>query len=150
MFTAFKDAARKPLVFVSDCDGTLMTVRGANPAPINRNLLNFLVEMKSEGHHVVLTSTAGANAASGIQIALMTLRQPKDIFDIDGVTVLDKAHVVDHLEEMGIEKVDFVFDDEKVKYLPGIEIGQHINPEIFTVPDFTAERFILPLPGGPA
>lgn len=149
MFTAFKKAARGALVFVSDCDGTLTTVRGENPATINRNLLNFLIEMKSEGHHVVLTSTAGADASNGIRIALMTLRQATDIFDIDGVTVLNKAHVADHLEEMGVKKVDFVFDDEKIKYLHNIEIGQHINPEIFTVPDFTAERFILPLPGGP-
>ena len=143
MFTEFDNAAKKPLVFVSDCDGTITQVRGPFPCPINRNLLNFLADMKEAGHHVILVSTAGSGASMGIKLALMALKRPADMFDIDGETVLGKGSVSDYLDEFKITKVDFVFDDEEVKYLPGVEIGKHINPEIFTEPDFSAVN--LPL-----
>lgn len=147
MFTAF-DAARKPLVFISDCDGTLTMVRGQNPAPVNRLLLNFLADMKEEGHNVILASTSGSGAAPGIKLALMGVRRPEDLFDIDGETVFDKAHVADYLDQIHVTRVDFVFDDEEVKYLPGIEIGQHINPQLFTEPNFKAENINLILRKG--
>ena len=142
------ESARAKLVLVSDCDGTISQVRGEHPANHNSNLINYLVSMKEAGHTVILVSTTGNNAGGSVQTALMACKKPPTALDIDGYTVMPKGDLDDYLDYMKITKVDYVFDDEKVAYLPASMIGEHINPELFTEPDVPVLSF-LPAPRSP-
>ncbi len=116
------------LVFISDCHGTLVS-------PPNKELFNTLIKAKEAGHTVIITSTR-YDLRSVTTLMLKNAGMPENYFNIkaDGedLAVVLKKNLSRTLDQLGIKKADFVFEDKSpLEYLRSEQIGSHVNPEDF-------------------
>lgn len=123
----FEQSNRK-LVFVSDCHGTIVS-------PVNMPLFLELIRAREDGHTVIITSSA-YNLQSVTRLMLQAVKKPETFFDveIDGEvhSVILKKNLSEALGKLGIEKADFVFDDEDPQaYLRSDQIICHVDPKDF-------------------
>ena len=137
----FENVNRK-LVFVSDCHGTLVS-------PLNMPLFETLIRAKEEGHLVIITSS-GYNLQSVTRLMLQNVGKPENFFDVEidgGVhSVILKKNLSDALGKLGVDKADFVFDDENPQtYLRADQIACHVDPKDF---DYSVSKDPQEIPSG--
>lgn len=153
MKSSFETAA-KPLVFTSDVSGTLF---GRYPNGFNSGLFDLLVQARQQAHIVIITTAAETihtfkMIGDRIREILKERGLSENLFDLpegsfnpDIQPLAPKSNLSSFIHKQGIERVDFVFDDEKYTWLNPEQIGQHINPKIFIQEDNAAKGIIQSL-----
>ncbi len=127
MRTEFENVSRK-LVLISACHDTIIS-------PPNPFLIQTLVKAREAGHMVIITSSR-RGLGSVTELIWPKYGKAKDFCDVtlDGTDwrVVPKQILSHALDQLGIEKADFVFEaKDPFQYLHARQIGAHVDPKDF-------------------